>query len=43
VRGIRHFHVVEQVSYDGIANLYLVGHQSETVGKPGGVREALVQ
>ncbi len=32
-RGIRHFHVVEEVSYDGIANLYLAGHER------GGVRE----
>ncbi len=43
VRGIRHFHVVEQVSYDGIANLYLAGHESEAVRKPGGVHEAVVR
>jgi lipopolysaccharide transport system ATP-binding protein len=43
VRGIRHFHVVEQVSYDGIANLYLAGHESEAVRKPGGAREAVVR
>jgi hypothetical protein len=24
-RGLRHFHVVEQVSYDGVANLFLTG------------------
>jgi len=34
-RGIRHFEVVERVSYDGIANLYLAGR--ETAGP--GVRE----
>jgi ABC-type polysaccharide/polyol phosphate transport system ATPase subunit len=27
-RGIRHFHVVENVSYDGVANLYLAGHEA---------------
>jgi hypothetical protein len=27
-RGLRHFHVVEDVSYDGIANLYLSGRES---------------
>jgi lipopolysaccharide transport system ATP-binding protein len=42
-RGIRHFHVVEQVSYDGIANLYLMGRESEAVREPGGVRAALVR
>ena len=26
-RGIRHFHVKEQVSYDGVANLYLEGRE----------------
>ena len=26
-RGIKHFHVVEQVSYDGVANLYLTGRE----------------
>jgi homopolymeric O-antigen transport system ATP-binding protein len=26
-RGIRHFHVVERVSYDGVANLYLTGRE----------------
>jgi homopolymeric O-antigen transport system ATP-binding protein len=26
-RGIRHFNVVEQVSYDGVANLYLTGRE----------------
>jgi len=26
-RGIRHFQVVEQVTYDGVANLYLTGHE----------------
>lgn len=29
-RGIRHFQVVERVSYDGIANLYLTGHETES-------------
>jgi lipopolysaccharide transport system ATP-binding protein len=42
-RGIRHFHIVEQISYDGIANLYLVGHESEAVQEIGGVRAALVR
>jgi hypothetical protein len=27
-RGLRHFQVVEDVSYDGIANLYLSGRDS---------------
>jgi lipopolysaccharide transport system ATP-binding protein len=27
-RGIRHFQVVEQISYDGIANLYLTGREA---------------
>ena len=27
-RGLRHFHVVEDVSYDGVANLYLSGRES---------------
>ena len=27
-RGIRHFQVVEHVSYDGVANLYLEGHET---------------
>jgi lipopolysaccharide transport system ATP-binding protein len=30
VRGICHFQVVEQVSYDGIANLFLNGYDAET-------------
>jgi lipopolysaccharide transport system ATP-binding protein len=42
-RGIRQFHVVEQVSYDGIANLYLAGHESDAVREPGGVRAALAR
>jgi lipopolysaccharide transport system ATP-binding protein len=29
-RGIRHFRVVEDVSYDGVANLYLTGHEATT-------------
>ena len=28
-RGIRHFQVVERVSYDGVANLYLAGHEHD--------------
>jgi len=35
-RGIQHFHVVEQVSYDGVANLYLRGFE----GIDGGIRAA---
>ena len=27
-RGLRHFHVVEDVSYDGVANLYLSGRET---------------
>jgi hypothetical protein len=27
-KGIRHFQVVEQVTYDGVANLYLVGRET---------------
>jgi lipopolysaccharide transport system ATP-binding protein len=30
-RGLRHFHVVEDVSYDGVANLYLSGRDSTAV------------
>jgi lipopolysaccharide transport system ATP-binding protein len=30
-RGLRHFHVVEEVSYDGVANLYLSGRDATTV------------
>ena len=37
-RGIRHFEVVERISYDGIANLYLAGR--ETAGP--GVREKVL-
>ncbi len=32
-RGIRHFQVVEHVTYDGIANLYLKGRET-TAGRP---------
>jgi ABC-type polysaccharide/polyol phosphate transport system ATPase subunit len=35
VRGIRHFHVVEQVSYDGVANLYLAGHEVDAAAVHG--------
>ena len=31
-RGIAHFQIVEHVSYDGIANLYLTGRESAAVG-----------
>lgn len=31
-RGIRHFQVVEQVTYDGVANLYLEGR--DTTAEP---------
>jgi lipopolysaccharide transport system ATP-binding protein len=27
-RGIRHFQVIERLSYDGVANLYLTGHET---------------
>lgn len=30
-RGLRHFHVVEQVSYDGVANLFLSGRDSTAI------------
>ena len=30
-RGIRHFQVVEQVTYDGVANLYLTGSTKESI------------
>jgi lipopolysaccharide transport system ATP-binding protein len=30
-RGITHFQVIEHVSYDGVANLYLVGHEGASV------------
>jgi lipopolysaccharide transport system ATP-binding protein len=30
-RGISHFQVVERVSYDGVANLYLKGHEARSV------------
>jgi lipopolysaccharide transport system ATP-binding protein len=30
-RGLRHFHVVEDVSYDGVANLYLTARESPAI------------
>ena len=42
-RGITHFQVVEHVSYDGIANLYLTGHESASVRDLREVRPALAR
>ena len=42
-RGIRHFQVVEQVSYDGVANLYLAGHEVAAPGVLHDVRPAVAR
>jgi lipopolysaccharide transport system ATP-binding protein len=39
-RGLRHFHVVEQVSYDGVANLYLAGREMNVAPAAGEMRRA---
>ena len=41
-RGITHFQVVEQVSYDGVANLYLRGREGAAVRALRNVRPARV-
>ena len=43
VRGACHFHVVEYVTFDGIANLYLTGREGASVETLPDVRPALAR
>ena len=43
VRGACHFHVVENVTYDGIANLYLTGREGAAVRNLPEARPALAR